>query len=199
VKNIYSITDSIAWSIKALFYKYLRYKGPFKYLIEKENNSLQQLIEHVHDIDGHILDLGTGTGNVIRSLPYDTRVTGIDINLHMLKVARSLFHSNFVIANLLALPVKNESIGFVTLVGILEYIAEPDTLFKELIRVLKQDSCAIVTYSPDSTISRLRKLTGNRVIIRNIRELEFYIEKYGFEIVEAKLLNTQHQLLIKKR
>ncbi|MBN1155208.1 class I SAM-dependent methyltransferase [candidate division KSB1 bacterium] len=145
-----------------------------------------------------LYDLGIGTGNALQFLPTNLRIFGFDNNLHMLTLAKRRYAVDVVQASILNLPVRDFSADIVLVVGVSEYITDIDMMFKELQRIMNSGSHALVTYSPLSIISVLRKFTGNKVIIRKREQFEPLIEQYGFEIIDTNYLSTQHQLLIKK-
>ena len=116
----------------------------------------------------------------------------------MLQSTRNGYSVDLVQADVLCLPVGDMTADIILMIGVLEYIREIDSMFKELARIMNPQAYAIITYSPDSMITRLRKLVGNRLIIRSKEEIESLIQLNGFMIMEMNCLKTQHQILMKK-
>lgn len=198
VKNIYSIIDRFIWDIKACCYDEIRTNRVCGSILERENQGIKLLIERISKRDAIVFDLGIGTGNDLKLLPNQFRVVGFDKNLRMLQSTRNGYSVDLVQADVLCLPVGDMTADIILMIGVSEYIREIDSMFKELARIMNPQAYAIITYSPDSMITRLRKLVGNRLIIRSKEEIESLIQLNGFMIMEMNCLKTQHQILMKK-
>jgi SAM-dependent methyltransferase len=84
-----------------------------------------------------ILDAGCGTGANMRMLASYGNVTGLDLSLHAIRLARKRGQKNVMRASVMALPFANESFDMVTSFDIL-YAAgiDDDLAFRETARVL---------------------------------------------------------------
>jgi len=100
-------------------------------------------LEHVESV----LDVGTGTGLVLRALRdrgCEARMTGIDLSPGMLAVARSsLPRAHFIEANVVHLPVPDDSIDLLTCVTVLHLIPDVVAAVDEWARVLKPGGHAL--------------------------------------------------------
>lgn len=95
-------------------------------------------LDGVHDV----LDVATGTGLVLRSLPAEPErtLTGVDISGGMLTVAREkLPAAHFVLADAAALPFDDAAFDLVTCVVALHLLPRPTAALNEWRRVLRAD------------------------------------------------------------
>lgn len=94
-----------------------------------------------------VVDVGTGTGLVLRALSdrgTDARMTGVDLSPGMLAVARSaLPQGHFIEANVVHLPLPDDSVDLVTCVTVLHLIPHAAAAVDEWSRVLKPGGRAI--------------------------------------------------------
>ncbi|SKC79787.1 class I SAM-dependent methyltransferase [Krasilnikoviella flava] len=95
-----------------------------------------------------VLDVGTGTGLVLRALaatsPDPLRATGVDVAPAMLAAAgRALPAAVFVLADAAALPVADRSVDLVTCVTALQLMPRPDAVLAEWARVLRPGGRAV--------------------------------------------------------
>lgn len=100
-------------------------------------------LDHVESV----VDVGTGTGLVLRALRargLDARMTGVDLSPGMLAVARAaLPQARFVEANIVHLPVPDESVDLLTCVTVLHLLPDAAAAVDEWARVLKPGGRAI--------------------------------------------------------
>lgn len=84
----------------------------------------------VGDPGGSVVDVGTGTGLVLRAIEArwpGTRLVGVDLSAEMLAVARAaLPEAELVRADAADLPVEDGTASLVTCVTALHLLAEPD-------------------------------------------------------------------------
>jgi malonyl-CoA O-methyltransferase len=105
-----------------------------------------------------ILDLGAGTGAAGRQLRHRFRrahIVSLDLSDAMLRTARRkkswLMRAGFVQADATRLPFAPGSFDLVVANQLLPWIAEPDALFAEVARVLRDGGVfAFATLGPDS-------------------------------------------------
>lgn len=95
----------------------------------------------VGDPGGAVVDVGTGTGLVLRAIAArwpGTRLVGVDLSARMLAVAgEALPHAELVRANAASLPVEDGAASVVTCVTALHLLAERDESLREWHRVLR--------------------------------------------------------------
>ncbi len=92
-----------------------------------------------------VLDVGCGTGGYTLALrKAGLRVVGLDASEAMLKIARRKLQANFVRADALSLPFKNEVFDGVLSITLFEFIFNPEVALKEIYRVLKPEGEIII-------------------------------------------------------
>jgi 2-polyprenyl-6-hydroxyphenyl methylase/3-demethylubiquinone-9 3-methyltransferase len=101
---------------------------------------LERLQKFTHE-DAKILDVGCGGGFLSNELAlHGYQVTGIDLSVESLKVARTHDKTKTVkyeVADAFHLPSPNENFDALIAMDFLEHIANPDVAIKEFSRVLK--------------------------------------------------------------
>jgi len=123
----------------------------------------QALLDAVGEHTGDLLDMGTGTGQVLRLLgPHVLRGIGVDASRAMLSVARAnlgsadLSNCQVRQGDILALPVADASMDCVTIHHVLHFLDDPALAVAEAARTLRPDgSLLIVDFAPHE-LERLR-------------------------------------------
>jgi ubiquinone/menaquinone biosynthesis C-methylase UbiE len=103
-----------------------------------------------------LLDIGCGTGHVLRGLSEDQfEVFGADFAHGMVKVA-SLEHPTrrFLAADARLLPFTTASFDVVTIIGVLEYIVEYERAVAELARVIRPGGTLVISVPNARSIFR---------------------------------------------
>lgn len=116
----------------------------------------QALLDALGDGVRDLLDMGTGTGQVLRLLGRRvSRGLGIDASREMLAVARAnlesanLFHCQVRHGDILALPLADACMDVVTVHHVLHFLDEPGLAVLEAARVLRPGGRAlIVDFAP---------------------------------------------------
>jgi ubiquinone/menaquinone biosynthesis C-methylase UbiE len=106
----------------------------------------------VHDI----LDVGMGTGLVLRSLPPGPwRLTGVDLSPGMLDVARAaLPAAAFDVADATRLDLPDASFDLVTCVTVLHLVPDAPAAMRGWRRLLRPGGCLVVASFADDSPSR---------------------------------------------
>jgi ArsR family transcriptional regulator len=121
------------------------------------NDAVEQaLLDAVPDVTRSLLDVGTGTGQVLRLLGRRvSRGLGVDASREMLAVARAnlesanLFHCQVRHGDLYALPVEDACMDVVTIHHVLHFLDEPGRAVREAARALRPGGLAlIVDFAP---------------------------------------------------
>lgn len=117
---------------------------------------------------GPLLDLGCGSGTVLRRLARDYQggpVVGVDLSRPMLEEAMAQVRedaraADFVRAAVPPLPLNDASVGAVVAVGFLQFLDDPEPLLKEIARVLKPRGTVVATAWESAPVPRsaLRRL-----------------------------------------
>jgi ubiquinone/menaquinone biosynthesis C-methylase UbiE len=103
-----------------------------------------------------VLDVGCGTGDFVQLFdPSRTRYLGIDISPNMIAECRRLFPSHaFKVADGDSIDAPDASVDLVLSIGVLEYLQDPVSHLKELVRVTRPGGHIIVTVPNGSNRSR---------------------------------------------
>ena len=100
-----------------------------------------------------ILDVGTGTGLVLRSLPPGPwSLTGVDLSPGMLEIARAaLPDARFERADATSLDLPDASVDVVTCVTMVHLVPDAAAAMREWRRVLRSGGCLVLaTFADDS-------------------------------------------------
>ena len=187
------------WSLKAKFYRTLRTNFPFNFILKKENKKLESILGSIEIRNKKIVDLGTGTGNVLQFLVDSKLAIGIDFTFSMLQSTRQFYpEANLLQANAIKLPIKHSSVELVTAVGLSEYLKNSKSLFKETCRVLKNNGFLVLTFSPRGICSRLRLLLGHKIYPRTFTNLVAIAKSEGYQIIKNSHSLMQAQVLFQK-
>jgi ubiquinone/menaquinone biosynthesis C-methylase UbiE len=102
-----------------------------------------------------ILDVGTGTGLVLRSLPAGPwRLVGVDLSSGMLDVARvALPHAQLEVADATHLEFPDASFDLVTCATVLHLVPDAPAAMLEWRRVVRPDGCIVVASFADDSPS----------------------------------------------
>lgn len=92
-----------------------------------------------------ILDAGCGTGRLAAALASaGARVVGLDADEGMLAVARRRVRGPLVAGDVTRLPFRDGAFDLAVAVTVLEFVADPDRAFAELVRVLRPGGRVVV-------------------------------------------------------
>lgn len=137
--------------------------------------ALKGLRKDAGDIQGEILDVATGTGDVaihLRSLFPHAAVTGIDLSVGMMDVARrkvdkkGIAGITFRQADCLRLPFEDDTFGAVTASFGVRNFSDLSAGYREMYRVMKPGArlCIIELCEPRNTLLRC----GYRIYTRTL-------------------------------
>jgi ubiquinone/menaquinone biosynthesis C-methylase UbiE len=96
-----------------------------------------------YDIDGPILDVGTGIGGNLAQLSRTAPAVGVELSASA--VRRAIDHAPSVVGDGSRLPFRSSSFGAVVCTEVLEHVDRPALVFAEMARVLRPDGLAYVT------------------------------------------------------
>jgi ubiquinone/menaquinone biosynthesis C-methylase UbiE len=100
-------------------------------------------------VSGCVLDVGCGDGsitNAIGKLPSVTEINGVDVSRTAISLAKSKYpHINFKVGQVIELPFKSNYFDAITAIELIEHIYDTEQMFKEFLRVLKNNGYLIIT------------------------------------------------------
>lgn len=191
--------NDLLWSLKAKFYRSLRANFPFNIILKGENKKLELILDSIRIKNKKVVDLGTGTGNVLQYLVSSNLVFGIDLTFSMLKTAKQFYPgANLIQANVLELSIKKKSVELVTAIGLSEYLRDIESLFKETNRILKFNGFLVLTFSPRGICTWLRLLFGHPIYSRTLADLITIAKNERFQLVQNSHSLMQGQVLFQK-
>ncbi len=129
------------------------YFDSFTYSRLKLEQALKPRLDALPD-GARLLDVGCGTGDLLRRLGGRFACTGCDPAEEMLEHARAANPSvDFTVASAEALPYPDRSFDAVLCIEVVRYLADPRPALGELTRVLRPGGLALVTFAPLGTTS----------------------------------------------
>ena len=90
---------------------------------------------------GEVLDYGCGIGDMLN---FFKGSTGVDINEHCVQYCQSQNLNAFVLGPGGEIPFPNDSFDSIIMDNVLEHIEDPESVLREIIRVLKVDGNIVI-------------------------------------------------------
>lgn len=159
IRNVQSRFQAIP-APGAVFYDWV----PARILKKPENRIVDDVVQKISG--GVIVDLGSGTGylsiEIAKRIPAE-QVYGIDLSPKMVEIATrhagSTPNVTFKFGDVSQLAFENQSVDFIVSTGSLHHWKQPDKVFDECYRVLKNGGqawiydpcCDALTCEPDNT------------------------------------------------
>ncbi len=161
-------------------------------------------IRRAHPGGGHLLDLGCGTGGLLRELRRDGKWygVGVDVNEHALDIARRQ-GIEVQCGELADLRLPAASFDVVTLWEVIEHLPDPVGALSEIHRLLKPSGLILMS-TPNSSSWQARVWQGNWAGWDMPRHLQVFteatlrqlLERTGFEIVSRLSLPMERFYLM---
>ncbi len=157
-----------------------------------------ELIENT-DIKDVCIDVGTGTGEILRLLPENSQKIGIDLSLQMLKVAKEKLKNKkntfFIKCSALYLPFKNSSVSNIFYSLVFRHL-ENEKALKEAKRVLRQNGQISIldVGKPNSKLLFKFILFFSDKLFRPIGRLIYSKEEYDYFIDSIKEAKSIEEL-----
>jgi len=172
------------------------YFDAFSYSRRKIEQALAPYLDRLSD-GASLLDVGCGTGDLVRRLGGRFRCAGCDPSEEMLQRARARNPTvEFARATMDALPYPDASFDAVLCVEVIRYLAAPEPALRELARVLRPSGLCLVTFAPARSTSlyplasrltsrvRVPGLTHVRQYFHTALEAERLVAAAGFDAIE---------------
>ena len=151
-------------------------KGPFEYMV----------------------DLGTGTGRMLEVFADRvTRGSGIDNNVHMLKVARHKLaknnynHIRVRQGDLNSTPLESELADLVTLHQVLHYLDDPQSAIIEAARLLTRDGIILIADFETHDQDEFRSEYAHRRLGFDDNDIEDWLAGAGLSLSRVETIKTQ--------
>jgi len=146
----------------------------------------------------YMVDLGTGTGRMLEVFADRvTRGSGIDNNIHMLKVARhKLAESNYSHirvrqGDLISTPLENEVADLVTLHQVLHYLDDPQSAILEAARLLSSDGIVLIADFETHSQDEFRSENAHRRLGFEDKDIENWLSVAGLSLSRVETITTQ--------
>lgn len=161
----------------------------------------QAMLAATGDAVGEYLDIGTGTGQIIRLLGGRVQhALGVDASREMLAVARAnlesadLSHCQVRQGDIMALPIADAVMDLVTIHHVLHFLDDPAAAVKEAARTLRTGSTAmIVDFAPHS-IDSLRDQHAHRRLGFDDAEVRAWCHDAGLSDVHTQRFDNAARL-----
>ena len=126
-------------------YNSITNKKTFQYYQERRKKYLEEICENIGR-DKIIIDLAAGTGAYSENISNHCFLLNMDLSFNALK-ANTILNDRIlkINANALNIPLKNNSVDSILLIGLLHHIPNDlPELFREILRVLKNDGTVVI-------------------------------------------------------
>lgn len=185
-----------------------RYDNQVKGLKSAYELSIKKTLESINS-KSSILEIGCGTGIISIGISrHVNKVVAIDISEKMIEVAKAkaneqnITNIEFKVADAYSLDYKDSSFDMVLLFNVLHIVKEPDTLLKEVERLLNNNGILLTAtdcYSEPASIS-IKIMNVFQKILKKIGvipfmkfykkdEIDKIIKTYQFKILEEGILH----------
>lgn len=172
-------------------------KNPSIFEYERQNE-ITGVISKTSEYRDKILDIGCGTGNILRlAKNYFRRCYGVDISKKLLSELKHRYSGfNLLCGEGMSLPYKDAQFDLVTLYGVMHHIVNHEDLLHEVHRILKKGGCIYIDHDPNYFFGRFYH------VYYKLR----YMNRPGFGTDDAEMSEYHHThtgglnpLMIKKQ
>ncbi len=146
----------------------------------------------------NMVDLGTGTGRMLEVFAdCVTRGSGIDNNVHMLKVARHKLaennynHIRVRQGDLTTTPIESASADLVTLHQVLHYLDDPQSAILEAARVLSPNGIVLIADFEAHDQEDFRAEYAHRRLGFENSDIQNWLTNAGLTLTRVETIKTQ--------
>jgi ubiquinone/menaquinone biosynthesis C-methylase UbiE/DNA-binding transcriptional ArsR family regulator len=161
---------------------------------EEEVESAMQRLVGRGPLGTH-LDLGTGTGRVLKLFaPQTAQGVGVDSSREMLAIARAsiedarMRHLQMRHGDIFALPFSNAYADFITIHQVLHYLDEPGRALAEAARVLKPGGRLVIVDFAPHELEQLREEQAHRRLGIAGEQMIGWLRRAGLDLVSQQVL-----------
>lgn len=153
-------------------------------------------------VNGHIADLGCGTGELLEVLAADTghRLIGIDSSPEMLEQARlrlsGMENTQLRLGEVEHLPMKNREVSIAVMSMVLHHIPQPKRPIQEVYRVLKPNGMFILIDFLSHTNENIKKIIGGEWLGFAPENIVQWLTDEGFDGILTQYFSVNHGLTI---
>ncbi|MBI3190403.1 methyltransferase domain-containing protein [archaeon] len=177
-----------------------RLKELYNYSAKEYNNYMQRtgnillqklILEKITkflDTNESLIDIGTGTGNIIYFLKKrikSKKILGVDFSYKMIKIANKKTNASFMLTDANNLPFRDFSFDNVLCSYCFSFFEDVNAVIKEMTRICKKriiliDKEIIYNHIPRTEMGKY----WHRVNYKRVRKL---IESYGFKSIRIEV------------
>lgn len=123
---------------------------------EERQQQIRSTLEEISDAEGGLLDVGCGTGNILRwGKEYFDRIVGVDISENMLDLAgENVPESQVCLTDASSLPFRDGTFQAVTFYATLHHFPAPEKFLIEGLRVLEPGGYLYTDHDPNYFLVR---------------------------------------------
>ncbi len=195
-----ALSDKV-WDYIAPLYHTLRSNPISGYFLRREMQAARSLLQQLDfSLIQSICDLGVGRGHSLDLIQSESaNFIALDKSLAMARHTKKNYSkTQFMVGDVLDLPLKDSSLDLIICIGLAEYIHELGLLLRQIRTVLINQRFLLFSYSPKSILNSLRVLRGQKLYPRNNLTIQTYLEECHFKILDEKMTPMQHQYLLQK-
>lgn len=133
-------------------------------------------------LDGDILDIGCGAGNMIHHLARYGHVKGIDVDARPVAMAQTRGYDVRVGDATHGIPFPDNSFALVTALDVIEHVSDDESILREAHRVLRPGGSLAITTPAFQWLWSHNDLLNGHKHRYTPRELRERIERAGFRI-----------------
>jgi SAM-dependent methyltransferase len=186
------------WDLKAFLYHGARRLPGIGRILDAEKRNLRRLADRVLPWPEPAADAGTGAGSTLDLFPPSVRPVCMDRSVPMIRRAMRRRPMLAVAGDLRRLPFRKDSLGFLSAIGVTEYLPEPEAFPAEAAGAVKPGGYFLVTVSTRGLLTGLRNALGHRVRPVHPSAWEDALRNAGFTVLGKERTLFQIQYLAQK-
>ena len=151
---------------------------------------------------GRVLDIGTGTGRMIRLLaPAAERLVGLDANHTMLRVARAnldragIHHVELRQGDVFRPPFAPGVFDLVVSHQVLHFLDDADRAIAEMARLLDAGGRLLIVHLPPHGVEQLRRDHAHRRLGFSTTQIVQWVEQAGLSLVDERRIDAEDDRL----